>query len=211
MPALRLSGPAFRRPANLRNRRRAECDRLRRRLHSGGRRATHPHRRGPARAHHDSGPLEGRHPPDRRARARPRVPHLRAPRVSLPGGNAPSAGKPLRPQRRADLGRQRAPSISRNCRSAWNLSARCAPTSTRCASSPTPTNSPSFPMAARSSREPATPESRAVFMRDTLDNGSEGLAGAYELRCCFIASIASRPIPNPTNVGGSGTLLSGAS
>ena len=33
----------------------------------------------------------------------PRLPHLRARRVSLPGGSAPPAGKPLRAQRGADL------------------------------------------------------------------------------------------------------------
>src|ERR1035437_3289346 len=60
----------------------------------------------------------------------------------------------------------RAPSTWRRCGSAWNRSARCAPTSTPCASSPAPTNSPSSPTGGRSSREPATPESRAVSTRD---------------------------------------------
>ena len=163
VPALRLSRAAVGRPADLRNGGRAECDRLRGRFHTGGRCAAHPDRRGPARAHHDLRCVEGRHPADRRARARPGVSHVRARRVSLPGGVRASAGKPVRPQRGADLGRTRR-SIWRRCSSAWNLSARCAPTSTRCAFSPIPTSSPSSRTAAQSSRERAIRASRAVCM-----------------------------------------------
>src|SRR6185369_12307821 len=46
--------------------------------------------------------------------------------------------------------------------------------STRCVSSPAPTNSPCSPMAVRSSREPATPDSHAVCMRVTLGRHSKG-------------------------------------
>ena len=106
LPALRLSGAAFGRAADVRNGGRAERDRLRGGVAAGGRCAADPRRAGrggPARITTIdvwSGGIRQIDAPPRD----PDCPCLRAARVPLPGRDCAAAGESVRPQRRADCG-----------------------------------------------------------------------------------------------------------
>ena len=96
-------------------------------------------RRRGARAHHHHRRLGGRHPADRGAAARPRLPRLRARRISVPGGIGAGAGHAVRAQRRAGARARPARSTWNCCARAWRRWAKSAPTNSRCASRFRPT------------------------------------------------------------------------